>query len=828
MSTPDDLSSFDGPSALDLGLGRLNQGDEEGARVAFLRARDAFLAADEPVQASIAEGNAGAMAFGAGDLIGAGIAFRAALGRLEMLGRPLLPELQLNFARVLAALGQLQEALERCVVAARVAHEEGELATEGLAWGVRAELLAEAGRADDAAIDLARSVVAYEAGGVEVEAVRARVDLGAAHYRAGRLREAADAFAGAYPPLAAWGDPEDLIALLVNLGGVYYELHDHALAAQVLDDAAARLPESLADSFLAVRLRANRGPVLLTAGRFDEAEADLKAAREGYRALGQHEREAHQLAMLSNVRRYQADLQGAIALQEEVMALEQAHGFRVREVAGLMYSGVSDRALHVDTAAEAAQSVAEGGRQLPPAELVALPSQHPRASDGEGPVLIVALPSYGAFGAIFPRGAVSVASFLNANGIPSEVLPLAHYVDDFAGGEAARARTLEVLADAIRVLKPRAVGLSVTFTYLYPRGQEVARLVKQIAPDLPVVIGGAHVTYQDREVLEETPELDIVVRGEGEWTALELFRALGAGVSDLTGIHGLTWRSADGVIHRNQHRPLGDVRELPPVDFELLPDAFARVMEISAITSRGCTFRCRYCHEFRYWGGVVREHTVERIVGELDRMASRYGNALCGIDDSMLNMHTPYFFELVGALGRSPNLPERFGFLTRLDTITAPGLQAMRDARIPSLSVGAESGSQAVLDAMNKGLLVQQTVDALTLARDAGIHSNAFFIIGHPGDNIERAAETRAFVDRLFQERLVVWTDLSIFTPYPGTPFFSHPEKYGVEILSKEWSLWRRSNRPIAQLTDYGADQIYLDYLRMLGVQARYLSGRVA
>jgi len=73
-----------------------------------------------------------------------------------------------------------------------------------------------------------------------------------------------------------------------------------------------------------------------------------------------------------------------------------------------------------------------------------------------------------------------------------------------------------------------------------------------------------------------------------------------------------------------------------------------------------------------------------------------------------------------------------------------------------------------------------------------------------------------------------VWTDLSIFTPYPGTPFFSHPEKYGVEILSKEWSLWRRSNRPIAQLTDYGADQIYLDYLRMLGVQARYLSGRVA
>jgi radical SAM superfamily enzyme YgiQ (UPF0313 family) len=65
--------------------------------------------------------------------------------------------------------------------------------------------------------------------------------------------------------------------------------------------------------------------------------------------------------------------------------------------------------------------------------------------------------------------------------------------------------------------------------------------------------------------------------------------------------------------------------------------------------------------------------------------------------------------------------------------------------------------------------------------------------------------------------------DLSIFTPYPGTPFFEDPDRYGVEILSRDWSLWRRSNRPIAQLEGYSAGEIYLDYLRLLALQKRWL-----
>jgi radical SAM superfamily enzyme YgiQ (UPF0313 family) len=383
----------------------------------------------------------------------------------------------------------------------------------------------------------------------------------------------------------------------------------------------------------------------------------------------------------------------------------------------------------------------------------------------------------------------------------------------------------EVIRGVLTTLRPRAVGISVTFTYLYPRGLDIARIVGEVDPELPVLFGGPHVTYWDRECLEEAPEVDVVVRGEGEWTALDVLQTL-EGDGDLSAVRGITWRDADGQIHRNRLRPLGDVLELPEVDFGLLPPEFARHMEVFGISSRGCTFRCRYCHEFRYWGGVVRQYPADRLVAEMERLQLDHQNAMRGIDDSMLNMEEPYFVELIDELGQSPHLPSRFGLLTRVDTITREGLQAMRRAGIPSLSVGMESGSDVVLRAMNKGVTVADALVGLERVREAGISLSTFFIVGHPGDNAVESEVTLRFIDRLFQERLTTYVDLSMFTPYPGTPYFHSAEKYGVSILTLDWSRWRRNNRPVSELADFRANEIYLAYLRTLRVQRAHRGDR--
>ena len=767
---------------------------EEAAEAHF----QAAVSAADPETAASATANLGAVLYNQGRTPEARSRFEQALARRRDAG--LAPDALVlcNLARCAARDGDAEAARSWFAEARRVG--DGQPGVMGLLALLEGEWLAESGADAEATAPLEAAAAALAS---PADRARALTALAGARVALGDLRGAADAWTAALPALRAALAPAALAGVLSNLGGTRYRLQDFAGAAEALDEAHALLPTTGQGTRLERQLRANRGLALLAVGRSAEARRELERAAELSRAGGAWELLARQLCSLVDIRRFEGDLPGAIALQGELIALSREHGVSAGAPGGLA-TAIEDRSLNISTGGL--------GRRGPA----------PR----RGPVLILCPAAHGATGPLFPRGAVSMASFLQAHGVPARVLPLAHVIEPDLPYDVARARGDAALADAIATLRPQAIGISVTFSYLYPQGQAIARAVRALDPEVPIVIGGPHVTYQDRECLEETPEIDVVVRGEGEWTGLDLFEALRTG-ADLAGVAGVTWRAPDGAIVRNPKRALGDVRALPPVDFGLLPADFCHRMDTSALTSRGCSFRCKFCHEFRYWGGVVREHPVERIIGEMERLAV-YDNYLLGIDDSMLDMRTDYFHDLVRRLGQSPWLSPNFGLLTRLDTVTAEGSAAMAAARMRWVSVGMESGSQRVLDAMNKGITTDQTRTGLTLARDAGLQTASFLIIGHPGDNPTESAVTLDFVDRLWGDDLLVWLDLSTFTPYPGTPFYSMPDRHGVEILTRDWSLWRRTNRPVAQLVDYSAPEIYQNLLRMLEVQDRHIRARDA
>ena len=697
--------------------------------------------------------------------------------------------LDLNAGRAWAGVGDSA----RARAAFRAAREAEDRRVRGLAALFDGELAVAEGSPDAAE----RLEEALQSGLSAGEAARAWVGLAELAARRDDTPAAADALGRALGGLPAEPDPFPRIGVLTSLGGHRYRLRDVVGARRVLDEAARLAMGRSLPARMQARLDTNRGLVLLAQGELDAAEALLSAACAVYAELGDRHAQALQLRALVDLHRYRGDLPAAIGLQATLAELEPALDTPLPE-GGMLYSAVEDRSLSVSVSAL---------RQAGPAH-------------GTGPVLLLVPPAWGASGPLFPRGAVSVASFLATHGVPAQVVPIADVVDSHDDADTAARRVAAVVEQAIRAFRPRAIGISVTFSYLYPQGRQLAALARALAPDTPIVMGGPHVTYLDRETLAETPSLDVVVRGEGEWTALELFRALAA-KGDLADVAGITWRAPDGQIHRNKGRKLGDVRALPPVDFGLLPATFAHRMDVSALTSRGCAFRCKFCHEFRYWGGVVRDFEVSRIVGEMERLA-RFGNHLQGIDDSMLDMTTPLFLELVDALGRSDHVTPNFGLLTRLDTVTAQGARAMAAAGLRWVSMGAESGSQVVLDAMNKGLAVGQTTTSLRLVREAGLEAATFFIVGHPGDTVAESKVTLDFVDALWRDDLVSWIDVSTFSPYPGTPFYSMAERYGVRILSRDWSRWRRTNRPVAELETYPAAAIYQTYLEMLAVQARY------
>jgi|GEM_PF-462231 len=751
-------------------------------------------------------------AYGEGRFADAAEAFRAANAQLEQAGVQPHAMVVVNEANARLNLGQLDTAATLYDRAKRFAREQSYPAAEASAFYGEGLLRQQQGDVDGAATALEQAVSLFEAVGDVASMAQAVGQRGSLLFTVQRYQEAADAMQASVEAARSAGSAPLLCGQLVSAGGVLLALNRHEDAATLLDEASELLPPAYVGTQVEAVLRQNQGLAHLAMGSFEAArEANLRARelaleRDDVASALQLE------AGLSDIQRFQGDLGGAIEHHRAMMALERTHGLTMKPVAEALRTGIVDQSLGMGAAIPAGRLGAEPAREV----FAHLPS----VARAERPFVILTPPVVGGRGPLFPRGATAIASYLNAHGIPSLVVPLSHYLEPHTETGRRDAILREVIDDVLTSLNPRAVGLSVTFSHLYPAGLRAARMVREAAgPGLPIVIGGPHVTYWDRECLEEAPYIDVVVRGEGEWTALELVRALDRG-EPLDDIFGITFRAADGSLRRNRNRKLGNVLELPPVDFELLPREFAGRMEISGVTSRGCAYRCRFCHEFRFWGGAVREYTPDRIVDEMRRLHA-LDNRMLGIDDSMLSMQSEYFYRLCEHLKGTPYLGDDFGFLTRVHTITPDGIEAMKRARIASVSVGLESGSEVVLKAMNKGVSLDETMSGLRYARDQGggdVRVSAFFIVGHPGDSPKESDTTIGFAKGLFEDDLAAYLDVAMFNPYPGTPFFTFPDKHGVEILTMDWEQWRRTNRPIAQLKDYPASGIYLSYLRMLAL----------
>jgi radical SAM superfamily enzyme YgiQ (UPF0313 family) len=426
---------------------------------------------------------------------------------------------------------------------------------------------------------------------------------------------------------------------------------------------------------------------------------------------------------------------------------------------------------------------------------------------------------------VFPRGIMEIATFLNARGCPTSVLPLGHYYQkkyrtDESGyilGRVDPAEFKTILADALREADPAVVGVSNIYTSDFPNCMAIIKLCKQIKPDIVTVIGGQHATFLDSQCLD-TPELDVVVRGEGEWTLLDVLKAIQAG-GDLAAIPGTTVR-IEGQLHRNPSRALGNLEEIPPVDFGLLPEAYVKTVYINGMLHRGCAYHCRYCVEKKFWHHP-RPYRVEKIISEMRTLQEEYHTQMVGFEESMLDMRHKPFFNLMDAIQNNGiRIPHDFSMTTRIDTVTTDGIRRLKENGIYILCIGLESFSPQVLKMMNK----KQDLKAITAGcrklREAGIWLNTYWLIGHPGDTPAEAARTHAKFKDFCERRLINSGHAFIFVPYPGTEFFDDPERYGIRITTYEWDKWQRwTEKPVSFLDEFSAADIekaWVDAMLML------------
>jgi len=419
-----------------------------------------------------------------------------------------------------------------------------------------------------------------------------------------------------------------------------------------------------------------------------------------------------------------------------------------------------------------------------------------------------------------PRGILSIASFLNRKNIETEILVLDNYFsvnipDDDSEIDLKIKGLIEDIVSKNDVL---VIGIGFAYTMQFNEVCRIARLCKEVAPDIKLVVGGPHPTFLPVRTLEEIPEIDIVLRGEGEWTIVELISKIKEGKS-LSEVVGISFRDASGKLVSAEDRELGDIRELPTLDYSLLPTGYIRKLRVCIVGSRGCAYNCTFCAERPFWGNKVRLLRETNIFAEIIQLIDVYRCKWIAFEDSMFDLRSKRFFDFCDKLShfyRTDSL-EFMYIQSRVDAVSEEGLKKARDTGIRGIWFGMESASEKVLNMMNKRTTKEMIINACRLAKNAGFYVSGFWIVGHPGDNPGEFQKTYDTVEYLFSKGWLDDIEVAKFIPYPGTPPFHFQEKYGIEILSYDWSKYGRFRRelPVSQLSDFSGEDIHTCWLKL-------------
>lgn len=342
---------------------------------------------------------------------------------------------------------------------------------------------------------------------------------------------------------------------------------------------------------------------------------------------------------------------------------------------------------------------------------------------------------------------------------------------------------LKDLEREIKGFSPQVMGITSTTSTIYD-AYKVARLTKEISPKAVVVIGGPHVSFTAEQTLRECPFIDVVVRGEGETTTEELITCLEEG-QPLEEVRGISFRKDEKVVETENRPFIENLDELPFPAYHLLPmDRYkvGRHHFANIITSRGCPFSCIFCSSSQLCGKRWRARSPENVIEELKVLKYEYNISEVEFLDDTFTLNSPRAEKICDLMIRE-NLNLSWSASSRVNTLTQRLANKMRKAGCHTIYLGIESGSQKILDLIQKGTNLVQVERAVEILKGAKINVLGSFIIGIPGETIKSIKKTIKFAKKLNLN----FAQFSICTPYPGTKLFDIAREKGF-LLTRDWS----------------------------------------
>jgi anaerobic magnesium-protoporphyrin IX monomethyl ester cyclase len=362
-----------------------------------------------------------------------------------------------------------------------------------------------------------------------------------------------------------------------------------------------------------------------------------------------------------------------------------------------------------------------------------------------------------------PAWVAYITGYLRAGGYPDVVFVDAmtnHLTDD-----QVRAKIEEI--------RPDIVGCTAITPAIY-KAEQLLKVAKEVNPAIVTVLGGIHGTFMYPQVLREAPWIDAIVRGEGEQVFLTLVTAVDQGTwaTHPEQIRGIAYRAEGKIVATPAEPPIADLEKIAP-DWGVLE--WHKYIYIPmgvrvAIPNfaRGCPFTCSFCSQWKFWRDY-RVRDPKKVVDEIERLVRDHKVGFFILADEEPTIHRKKFIAFCEEL-IARNLPVLWGINTRVTDILRDEklLPMFRKAGLIHVSLGTEAAAQLKLDRFNKETTIAQNKRAIQLLRDAGIVTEAQFIVGLENETAETLEETYRMA-RDWKPDMANW---AMYTPWPFSDLF--------------------------------------------------------
>ena len=328
----------------------------------------------------------------------------------------------------------------------------------------------------------------------------------------------------------------------------------------------------------------------------------------------------------------------------------------------------------------------------------------------------------------------------------------------------------------------RYVGLTAV-TISIGHAADIAARVKAADTEITTIIGGPHLTALPHETMSRFPAFDVGVIGEGDYTIIDLLRALEQG-EDLSRISGLIIRRDGATFVTSPRARIENLDKLPFPAWDILPDlathywppvhTVQRFPAALMVASRGCPGQCIFCSRCVF-GNVLRAYSAEYAFAMIRDLYDNYGIREIQMRDDNFTAYRKRMLELCEILKRV-KLDLVWTCAGRVDMVTPAILRAMKEAGCWQIWYGVESGSQSVLNTIKKNTTIGRFELQVEMTRAAGISPCGFFVIGHPSETVESLEETIEFALNLPLDE----AHFSFMTPFPGSELFQRAQEYGA------------------------------------------------